>query len=302
MLHEILESMDIHLLSAGHATVGREWNYNKVTSFYNRLFLVLDGEGIISYGGHDYPLTKGCLRLIPCYQTADYRCDDFLELHYISFTSRMLGGIDMCSLISDGFQRDARPIDGSIFEQLLELNPEMDLPVYNPEVELYRQYHKNQFEHYHERSARLRLENKSYVSLLLASFMDHWALASDEGDPARLRAFLQFVEENLSRPISAGDLSAHLGLAPNYLSDWLSKHYGFRPVEYINRRRIEAAQELLIATDLSMKELAHQLGFSSASYFNQVFKKKFRITPSRYRELNPSPDTSVDGNPRDQID
>ena len=40
--------------------------------------------------------------------------------------------------------------------------------------------------------------------------------------------------------LSVEGIAEHFGLAPNYLSDWLAKHYEFRPVEYVTRRHIIA--------------------------------------------------------------
>lgn len=285
LIQEMLSSLDIHLLSIGRANSGKEWNYRNVNNFYNRLLLVLDGEATISHHGREYQLGPNDLHLVPCYVSVNYLCPNKFDHYYITFTSRAFGGVDICSIQEYDYQRKARARDHDFFEQMLSLNPTSELPVKDPTLGLYRQYHEEQFRTYHEKSARIHLDNMSYISLLLSPFITSRVVEDSRGNARRLFAFLCYVEEHLHHPISIKDVADHLAVTPNYLSDWLASQFRFRPVEYINRRRIEEAQKQLIITRKSIKEISYDLGFSSVSYFSRVFKAQTGVAASRYRSL-----------------
>jgi AraC-like DNA-binding protein len=59
---------------------------------------------------------------------------------------------------------------------------------------------------------------------------------------------------------------------------------GLTVTDYLNDIRIGNACELLIETDLQIKEIAYQVGFQSLTYFNRVFLKKKKMTPREFRE------------------
>ena len=68
-----------------------------------------------------------------------------------------------------------------------------------------------------------------------------------------------------------------------YLSHAFKREYGISPIHYMILRRIEESKYLLAETDLSMSQIAQLLGFSSLSYFSQVFRKTQSMTPMEYR-------------------
>jgi len=290
LFYEILASLDIHLLAFGRCRVGREWNYRNVNSYFNRLLLVLEGSATVAHHGRRYELSGGCVHLVPCYAPTDYICTGSgSELYYLHFTSRALGGVDLCAIREYDYQREAREEDYASFEQLHRLNPNRELPVRDPSKNLYRLYHDRLQESYPEMSPRLHLENMAYISLILAPFL---ALENSEGtsqaESRRMYDFVAYVEENLHRPLGLPEIAEELGVTSNYLSDWLFKTLRKRPVEYINRRRIEESQRLLVSTRKSIKEIADELGFASPTYFARVFRNQLGVTASRYRTLHVS--------------
>ena len=69
-----------------------------------------------------------------------------------------------------------------------------------------------------------------------------------------------------------------------YLSHTFKREYGVSPINYLISRRIEESKYLLAETDLSMSHIAQLLGFSSLSYFSQVFRKTQASSPLEYRQ------------------
>ena len=74
-------------------------------------------------------------------------------------------------------------------------------------------------------------------------------------------------------------------LNPSYLSDVFSKTIGISPIKFINRKRIENAQELLLSTSLTLYEIARKTGFSDEYYFSRTFNKIVGQPPGEYRRM-----------------
>ena len=74
-----------------------------------------------------------------------------------------------------------------------------------------------------------------------------------------------------------------------YLSHAFKREYGVSPISYMISRRIEESKYLLAETDLSMSQIAQLLGFSSLSYFSQVFRRTQSVTPMEFRQSVKNP-------------
>jgi len=81
-------------------------------------------------------------------------------------------------------------------------------------------------------------------------------------------------------PITA----AQLTVSPRYLSDMLRSLTGQNAQQHIHNKLIEKAKEYLTATNLSVSEIAYQLGFEHSQSFNKLFKKKTSLTPIAFRQ------------------
>ena len=74
----------------------------------------------------------------------------------------------------------------------------------------------------------------------------------------------------------------HMSLATYH--KYFLKTMGLPPAEYIQKKKIEKARELLADTDLSVTEIAYRYGFSSGQYFATVFKRFCCVTPTQFRK------------------
>lgn len=79
-------------------------------------------------------------------------------------------------------------------------------------------------------------------------------------------------------------LAEALNVSPAYLSDLLKSTTGLTAQQHIHEKLIESAKELLRTTELSVSEIAYQLGFEYSQSFNKLFKKKTNKTPLIYRK------------------
>lgn len=98
---------------------------------------------------------------------------------------------------------------------------------------------------------------------------------------------LQFITGNVNHSLYVADVAEHVGLSRSTLNRRFQKELGFDVSSFIMRAKLEEAKSLLIHSDLSLSEISSYLCFSSQSYFQNVFKKKFGLTPMEYRRKGP---------------
>jgi len=79
-------------------------------------------------------------------------------------------------------------------------------------------------------------------------------------------------------------LAKQVGMTPSYLSKQFRGEMQISIGDYINRAKIEAAQNMLLYSEYSLTEIANYLDYSSQSYFIQIFRQVVGITPGKYRK------------------
>ncbi len=93
-----------------------------------------------------------------------------------------------------------------------------------------------------------------------------------------------FIDQNYSdNNLGLSDLSRYIGVSNAYLSALYKKITGVNIGDTISEKRISHACQLLRDTDLPLKDICLQCGFSNQYYFSSCFKKKMGCSPSQYR-------------------
>ena len=64
---------------------------------------------------------------------------------------------------------------------------------------------------------------------------------------------------------------------------FFKQHMGTGFIEYLNDYRLTMAERLLKSSDSSVLEIAEQSGFDNLSYFNRIFKRKYGMSPGKWR-------------------
>lgn len=95
-----------------------------------------------------------------------------------------------------------------------------------------------------------------------------------------------YLSANYAQKFSLTEVATQFYISPYYLSRLFRRVTGSSIVDYINSRRIEAAQLLLETTDLSISSVAEQTGFSTAAHFRRVFRELMGTGPLQYRKAH----------------
>lgn len=102
--------------------------------------------------------------------------------------------------------------------------------------------------------------------------------------PRRLAAVLAFIETNLARQISVGDLAGEANLSPFHFTRAFKQETGQTPYGYLQRRRILRAIGMLGETRLAISEIAGLCGFTNPARFSYTFSVWTGQSPSRFRQ------------------
>ncbi len=106
---------------------------------------------------------------------------------------------------------------------------------------------------------------------------------SPPGAERRVRDFAHNLARRYAEPWTLESMSAACGLGRSQFAGLLKKLAGDTPVTFLNRRRVQRAQELLLASGKSVTEIALEVGFNSSQYFATVFKEFTEMDARTFR-------------------
>ena len=94
---------------------------------------------------------------------------------------------------------------------------------------------------------------------------------------------IDFVKQNINRPLKVSDIAAHFNYNESYLSHFFTSVADIPLKQLILNLKIDTANILLVDTNMTINEIAAELSFSSAQHFVKVYKRKTGLTPTAYR-------------------
>ncbi len=99
----------------------------------------------------------------------------------------------------------------------------------------------------------------------------------------RKNKIAEYVQQNYNREISLKELADKLYLSNAYLSKYIKRHFNMNFVEYVNSVRLSHAVSQLLYSDKPLVRIAMDNGFASSAALNKVFREKYHMTPTEYR-------------------
>lgn len=133
------------------------------------------------------------------------------------------------------------------------------------------------------------LLNNNEVSLNLYHFLLEYptCIGTTPGSKptqAQLSEVIQYIESHYEEDISLETLAKIISVTPQHLCRLFKNTYHMRPLEYIRDYRLSQAKNLLLSKeDITLKEVAFQVGFHDLSYFCATFKRAEGMTPKEFR-------------------
>ena len=131
---------------------------------------------------------------------------------------------------------------------------------------------------------------QAYMEILIIRLMRNIALSvqvhplEHVSGNSQCAAVRHYIDLHFKEPLTLDQLSEEAHINKYYLSHIFKQEYGISPINYMISRRLEESKYLLAETDLSMSQIAQLMGFSSLSYFSQVFRNTQGVSPKEYRQ------------------
>ncbi|MGP9076492.1 response regulator transcription factor [Geobacillus thermodenitrificans subsp. calidus] len=133
----------------------------------------------------------------------------------------------------------------------------------------------------------IHVSNKKERERVIEKVIDDKLInAFDQSSQTRepVREAIQFIDHHLKQDLSLKDVAEHVHLNPSYFSTLFKEQMKLTFSEYLTRRRMQRAKELLITTRMTVSEIAEECGYKTTKYFIRLFKEMEGETPNSYRK------------------
>jgi len=261
---EDLQNLNAKLLSIAFSKDEGDWKSIMHTHHFTELLFVVSGEGSFSFNQEQSPLRRGDLVIIPPYTEHTERSSQNHPLEYYVL------GIDGISFLS---QKDRECTQ--VF-----CNFEHDPSIH----ELFRQML------YEIRTAQYGSQTicQHLLEILILKIIRSQQLIPVSINSIRMTKecaqIKEYLDSNYAEHITLDTLTGLTHMNKYYMVHSFTKYAGLSPIQYLNQTRLKRAQHLLKNTNYSISDIASSTGFSSQSYFTQIFRKNFNMTPVKYRQ------------------
>ena len=256
-LTDLFNYINIKASHIYHAEVGTEWQFNDYCHNFNRVYIVLDGSGVLYNEQESITMAPQNLYVIPANYKYNCRCYDHLEKFFIHFTATILPQQDLLS----GIDRIISfPITDHQIRSLREL--------------LYAESIKS----------ALLLQNS--IRDLIIKIADLDAIHNDRDIEIykKYEKLYKYIEDNPYADLSVADVCRHIGFSQTYIGQKFKSDTGKTIKRYISSRITERITYLLLFTEMSISDISKELRFENESYCSKFYKKNSGISPREYRK------------------
>ncbi|WP_282935912.1 AraC family transcriptional regulator [Paenibacillus sp. RC67] len=242
------------------------WVQGPFLPTYSKIYYIVDGEGRMMIGGQELFPKPGQLVFAPAGLSQYFSVTDTshtYKMFWCHFTSNIsflnlftLFQLPFCITSTDSSAVIAA-FEKLVFEYKNGSGPAKSIRIQSALLEV--------ISCYIEQAVRA----KPQVPATLAS--------------NKLSTALQYIDANLTKDMTVTELSELVHHHPNYFIRFFKNHLGMTPMAYIYERRLEKAKQLLMASDMTIGEIAQATGFHDIFHFSKAFKKRIGVAPSEFR-------------------
>ena len=259
--------IDARLLSVSLAKDEKDWQSVFHTHHFTEIFFVANGSGNFLFRNDIHPIKAGDLIIIPPYLEHTEQSIPGMPLEYyvlaidgIAFQTKE--NAPAAQIFCDF---DSRAMVGDLFAQI---------------------YYEVKSEKYGSEMICQHLLDILVLRILRSSRQLVPVSINTVRMTKECAQIKEYLDTNYAEHITLETLTSLTHMNKYYMAHSFTKFTGMSPIQYLNQRRLETACQLLRDTDYSISDISSQTGFSSQSYFTQIFRKFYGITPVKYRQLH----------------
>ena len=278
-----IAQLHLLILNVGLAIHNADWNWRNVNSPFTRLYYVTEGAARILLPTGIQELKPDHLYLVPSFTTHSYLCDTHFVHYYLHIYEDHQSESSILEDFSFPTEIPAGDLELPLIKRLCGINPTMQLPQSDPtsydnNPTLIKNIIKNK-----QRTFCDKVESRGIVYQLMARFLKD-AQPKTEINDDRIQKVLSYIRKNIYKTIDIDSLAAISCLSKDHFIRLFKKEINNTPLQYINQKKIEKAQLILITDSMPVKNISYLLAYEDHSYFNRLFKKLTGVTPQQYRD------------------
>ena len=278
-----IDQLHLLILNVGLAIHNTDWNWRNVNSPFTRLNYVTEGAARILLPTGIQELKPDHLYLVPSFTTHSYLCDTHFVHYYLHIYEDHQSESSILEDFSFPTEIPAGDLELPLIKRLCGINPTMQLPQSDPtsydnNPTLIKNIIKNK-----QRTFCDKVESRGIVYQLMARFLKD-AQPKAEINDDRIQKVLSYIRKNIYKTIDIDSLAAISCLSKDHFIRLFKKEVNNTPLQYINQKKIEKAQLILITDSMPVKNISYLLAYEDHSYFNRLFKKLTGVTPQQYRD------------------
>ena len=274
-----IDQLHLLILNVGLAIHNADWNWRNVNSPFTRLYYVTEGAARILLPTGIQELKPDHLYLVPSFTTHSYLCDTHFVHYYLHIYEDHQSESSILEDFSFPTEIPAGDLELPLIKRLCGINPTMQLPQSDPtSYDNNPTLIKNK-----QRTFCDKVESRGIVYQLMARFLKD-AQPKTEINDDRIQKVLSYIRKNIYKTIDIDSLAAISCLSKDHFIRLFKKEINNTPLQYINQKKIEKAQLILITDSMPVKNISYLLAYEDHSYFNRLFKKLTGVTPQQYRD------------------
>lgn len=271
----MLEHCDFHIVCGGYYECNPGWNAEKsAIDMSLKFWLPVEGEAYVVINGVERVIKPGAVYYMYGYEQERHRCPSFMSLCWIHCVPEDLYTSHLLSYVPAFYHWPLATLAPwvAVFERL---------------PELFEKTRERGFALLPQRPASLVWRVQSLVLFLVSDLVE---FRRPEGESEQLRRSYQelrpaidFMDREFAQAPDLATVAGHVHMSPGGFHRKFSQAFKVTPHDYIMRKRLNMASQLLLTTDLSIEEVAYRSGFNDPYYFSKVFKRQSGVSPSRVR-------------------
>ena len=230
------------------------------------IHVVIDGKGMLDCGGKRWMIRKGQMFILFPGEITTYYADKEDPWYYCWFGFQGSSAAKIVESIGFSAQtpvltlRDVIKVESGIKKMLEARDLTLD--------------------------GQLK-RNAGMLEILSDMILEHTESAETDSSPNiyYYSAYaVRYINNHFSEKIRIQDLADHIGISRSYLVKLMKQETGMSPQEYLIETRMRRASDLLSRTNDPVRVVAAECGYDDALAFSKVFKSRFGLNPTDYRE------------------
>ncbi len=259
----VAQRLYFHPISAGHFFCDK--NYHLVRDTFQSLLViyVIDGNFTFAADGKHLTARGGEVVILNCYEPHEYYTNDYFESVWVhiagqnsmDFYNEIVkneGNIIKCS--------DPDRVKKLIFRLLNSISADERPAEMSMSLDIYKLF--------------------SELSSPLHISTNHKASYEESVQDAK-----KYIFDHLNEKLTVGKIADYIHMSPSHFSRVFKQQTGFSPYDYVLVERLNKAKDYLQKTDLTVSQIAFEVGFNSDANFIYFFTKNTGISPNKFRKL-----------------